>query len=123
LATDTYSKVVTEYKYDQHGRRTSVIADQGGAALETAYEYDYQGRVKKTTLPNGKWTETHRDGRGMVRVQIVGHDSMEDENDWLVTLFYYDARGNLSEKVTPDNVSTVYKYDDFDRLVMVRKGL
>ena len=117
------SWVVTEFKYNLYGRRISVIEDQTDAALKTNYEYDIQGRVKKTTLPNGKWTETHRDGRGMVKMQIVGHDNMEDENDWLVTLFYYDARGNLSEKVTPDSVSTVYKYDDFDRLVMVRKGL
>jgi len=123
LATDTDPNwVVTEYEYDQYGRRTAVIEDQTGAALKTTYEYDYQGRVKKTTLPNGKWTETYRDGRGLVKMQIVGHDNM-DQDDWLVTLFYYDARGNLIEKVAPDGVSTVYKYDDFDRLVMVRKGL
>jgi len=112
--------VTTEYRYDPYGRRTSVVADAGGASLETLYEYDVAGRIIKTTLPSGKWTETFRDGRGLVRMQVVGHDNVP-QNEWPVTLFYYDARGSLSERIDPDGGRTIYKYDDFGRLTMTRK--
>ena len=99
-----------------------MTADLDGLAIETTYEYNNQGELTKTTLPDGKWTQTTRDGRGLVKMQVVGHDNM-DVDDWQITLFYYDANGNLIERVSPDGVSTKYEYDNFDRVIKVSRGI
>lgn len=115
--------VETEYDYDLRGNRTKVIEDVGGLALETTYEYNNQGEVTKVTLPNGKWTKTIRDGRGLVAVTEVGYGTGESETTVATTEFYYDANGNLKRQKSPLSIWTEYEYDDYDRLIKVTKGL
>lgn len=113
------SWIWTRYEYDLRGNKNKVIEDVNRLGLETAYEYDNQGEVIKVTLPNGKWTETVRDGRGMVAQTIVGHEGTTVATTW----FYYDANGNLIEEVAPNNIRTTYEYDDFDRVTKITRGL
>ena len=119
---DSLEWVVTQYQYDFLGRKTAVIEDVDGLALKTEYEYNNQGEVAKVTLPNGKWTQTYRDGRGLTVMQVTGHDQLP-ESKWQVSQFKYDANGNLEEQVSPDGISTLYEYDNFDRLVKVKRGI
>lgn len=111
--------VVSEYEYDLWGRRTKVIEDVNGLALETTYKYNNQGEVTQVTLPNGKWTKTYRDGRGLVIKTEVGYGSITVA----ATEFIYDGNGNLVWQMTPDLFWTKYEYDDFDRLIRVTRGL
>jgi len=125
--------VKTKYEYDFLGRRKAVIEDADGLALKTEYEYNNQGELVKTTLPNGKWTKTERDGRGLVVKQIVGYYDPVEEEDFeaAVTTFKYDANGNMIEKTVPytdpdgnpKRVKTAYKYDNFDRLEQTVGGM
>lgn len=119
---DSLQWITTQYEYDFLGRKTAVIEDTDGLRLKTQYEYNNQGEVKKVTLPNGKWTETYRDGRGLMVMQIIGHDDL-DSKQWQVTEFEYDANGNLTKQTSPDDTSAIYQYDNFDRLVKVKRGI
>jgi YD repeat-containing protein len=109
----------TKYEYDLRGNKTKVIEDVNGLALVTTYEYNHQGEVTKVTLPNGKWTETVRDGRGLVYKTIVGYGV----TTVATTEFYYDDNGNLEWQKSTNDIWTRYEYDDFDRLIRVTKGL
>lgn len=113
------SWIWTRYEYDLRGDKTKVIEDVNRLELKTAYEYDNQGEVTKVTLPNGKWNETVRDGRGMVAQTIVGHGGTTVAITW----FYYDANGNLMEEIAPNDIMTTYEYDDFDRVTKITRGL
>ena len=111
--------IETQYLYDQYGRRTAVIADAGtgGKSLTTAYEYDNQSQVTKLTQPDGRATITERNGRGLVKSivnQFGGNSSTAN--------FYYDANGNLTKKVDPEDVTEVYDYDEFDRRIRTRRS-
>ncbi|MEN6307400.1 MAG: RHS repeat domain-containing protein [Anaerohalosphaeraceae bacterium] len=117
----TIKWVVTRYVYDYLGRKIAVIEDEGGLSLLTQYEYNNQGEVDKTILPNGKWTEIHRNGRGQVITQIIGHDQV-DSSLWQVTELEYDANGNLFRQIDPSDTVTVYEYDEYDRLIGTKKG-
>ena len=113
------SWIWTEYEYDSRSNRTKVIEDVNGLGLETTYEYNNEGGVIKVTLPNGKWTETIRDGRGLVAYTVVGYG----DTTVAITTFYYDDNGNLEEQIAPNGIRTRYDYDDFDRLIKVTRGL
>lgn len=109
----------TKYEYDLQGNKTKVIEDVNGLDLEIVYEYNNQGEVTKVTLPNGKWTETVHDGRGLVDHATVGHGQTPVATTW----FYYDSNGNIEWQKAPNGVLTKYEYDDFDRLKKVTRGL
>jgi len=113
------SWIWAEYKYDLRGNKIKVVEDANALGLETTYEYNNQGDVIKVTLPNGKWTKTYRDGRGLVTATKIGHGDTTEAT----TSFEYDANGNLKWQIMPDGIKTKYEYDDFDRLIKVTKGL
>jgi len=113
------SWIWTRYEYDVRGNRIKVIEDVNGLELATTSEYNNQNEVTEVNLPNGKWTKTIRDGRGLVATTIVGYGTTEVAT----TAFYYDANGNLIEEVAPNNISTTYEYDDFDRVKKITRGM
>ena len=128
---NTIEWVRTKYEYDFMGRRSAVIEDTTGLSLKTTYEYDNQGELVKTMLPNGKWTKPERDGRGLVIKQIVGYGSGQNETEVSFIEFKYDANGNMVEKKEPytdsdgndKKVKTIYEYDNLDRLLRIRRGI
>ena len=123
--------IKTVYEYDFLGRKTAVVEDANDLALKTSYEYNHQGELVKTILPNGKWTETERDGRGKTIKQIVGYGTGVGKTTVATTEFKYDANGNMIEKkepyTDPDGnnkyVKTTYGYDNYDRLIRVQRGI
>lgn len=111
--------VTTRYEYDLWGHKTKVIEDFNHAGIQTIYEYNNQGQLIKTTLPNGKWTKVEYDGRGFPIRQSVGYGQTEIA----VTESIYDKDGHLSEQILPDKSRTQYEYDDFGRLIRVKRGV
>jgi len=107
------SWITTSYAYDEYGRKTQTIEDVGGLNLTTRYEYNNQDELVKTTTPGGVWTETRRDGRGLVTMQIMGYDT--DPNHQLTTTYEYDVDGNLTKTTNPQGVETWYEYDGYGR--------
>jgi YD repeat-containing protein len=116
---DPNSWIWTEYEYDLRSNRTKVTEDANGLGLTTTYEYNNQGEVVQVTLPNGKWTKTYSDGRGLTTKTEVGYGG----TTVATTEFKYDANGNLKWQKAPDGFWTRYDYDDYDRLIGVIKGL
>lgn len=114
--------ITTHYEYDFLGRKRAVIEDADGLALRTEYEYNHQGEVKKVTQPNGQWTETYRNGRGLVHTQIIGHDGLEAP-EWQVTEYEYNADGNIYKQTDSAGKCTIYEYDTFGRVEKVKRGI
>jgi YD repeat-containing protein len=110
------------YEYDDYGRRTAVIADAGGKALRTEYEYNNQGEVIKVLKPDKRYIKTIRDGRGLVVQEITGVQAGNVENDKATTRYFYDLNGNRVKKVDPKGVTELYQYDSKDRKVQSRRG-
>ncbi|MCP4710070.1 MAG: RHS repeat protein [Planctomycetes bacterium] len=101
--------------YDFLGRNVSTIQDSDVLHLVTETSYNNQGQVTKTTGPNGAWTKTTYDGRGLAIQTIAGYMSSGEEVVYSYTNFYYDVNGNLAERVDPDGGRTFYTYDHLDR--------
>ena len=126
------SWVYTSYGYDILGNKTQAVEDVNGLELTATYAYNNQNEVTKVTLPNGKWTETVRDGRGLVKETIIGYD----QTNIAKTGFVYDTDENVTEEnvyeydsQAPEGLqwkrksATRYEYDDFDRVIKVTKGI
>lgn len=114
------------YLYNIYGRKEAVIADAGGMALKTEYEYNNQGEVTRVLQPDMRYKRTNRDGRGLVTEEITGvvidNEGHLEEHPKAVTKFFYDLNGNLIRKVDPEGVTEIYQYDMKDRLIRVRYG-
>ena len=106
------------YEYDVYGRRTAVIADAGGTALTTRYEYNNQSEVVKVIQPDTRFAETIRGGRGQVHKEITGINGVGKAT----TKYFYDSHGNLLRKEDPEGVKITYKYDSIGRLVGEYRG-
>jgi len=115
------SWITTQYAYDEYGRKTQMIDDceTGGLNLTTSYEYNNQDELVKTTTPGDVWTETERDGRGLVITQIVGYDEVAANQ--LTTTYDYDLDGNLTKMTNPQSIETEYLYDGYGRKTQMIK--
>jgi len=78
---------VTETWTDGWGRTVRTIADPGGIAAETIFEYDPLDNLTKVIAPNGG-----------------------------ETTYAYDAAGNLTEKTSPDAGTVKFEYDNAGNL-------
>ncbi len=91
------------YAHDTNGNRlTTTLATENGP-LTTAFEYDADGRVTKTTQPDGSTARTIYNAIGKPEKSI---DSAGRE-----TLSEYDARGHLVKTTFPDGTFTTSTYD------------
>ncbi len=100
--------------YDALDRLNQVSQVRGGTTYVTQFGYDLQGRVKLVTDPAGKATDHQHDDFGRL-VKVTSPNTG-------VTLYLYDAAGNLTTKTenfagTPRTTS--YAYDGLDRLALV----
>jgi RHS repeat-associated protein len=81
--------LITELVYDDLGRLTSQVADPGGIAATTAYEYDEVGNVTKVTQPNGAFLEyTYDDSKRVTRIESNYGDNIE---------YVHDDMGNVTQ--------------------------
>jgi YD repeat-containing protein len=100
--------------YDALDRLKQVSQVRGGSTYVTQFGYDLQGRVKLVTDPAGKATDHQHDDFGRL-VKVTSPNTG-------VTLYLYDAAGNLVSKRenfagTPRTTS--YAHDGLDRLTLV----
>jgi YD repeat-containing protein len=111
------------YQYDTYGRRTAVITDSGtgGKNLTTTYEYNNQSEIIRVTTPDQYYTETVRDGRGLVIQTINGIKSYNSYDPKTITHYFYDLNGNLVKKKDPAGVCENYNYDKAGRKVRTWK--
>ena len=71
------------YGHDDAGRRTSVIANQGGGvSLSIAYEYTAAGYVKALTYPDGTRVEYTHDAHGQLSNVLIPGEGSIAVNEW-----------------------------------------
>jgi len=134
---------VTQYEYDQDGKRTAML---GGDGLRTEYSYDRRHRltnlVKKTAVgalllamqytvdASGMRTAvSEADATGPVRAVVYEYDATKrltketidhrDNAKDRTSVWTYDPVGNrLTQALTTDGTTetTIYAYDNNDRL-------
>jgi len=95
-AVGTAEQATREYEYDAAGNTTAEIDELGH---RTVYVYDELNRLERMT-------EADPDGPG----GPLGSP---------VTLYDYDARGNLKKITDPQNNTTEYAYDELNRISIV----
>lgn len=116
----------TKYAYDAGGNVESVTDPNG---RKTKFTYDAGNERTKAEQPNGAVEETGYDGAGQVTSQTDGNkqkttyarnvleqpveviDRLERK-----TTETFDAAGNLKAKEDPDGRTTIYSYDNANRL-------
>lgn len=100
------SGLITEYQYDELGRRTTVTEDWASGRAVTTTAYDRAGNVVRTEEPR-------------TTNAVTTHDHQR------VTTLDYDANGRVVEQTVSDGISspeqttartTTFAYDDADRL-------
>lgn len=116
---------VVAYTYDAANRVLSVVRDPGGLALTTNHRYDAKGQAVWTQDPNGTWTHTEYDLRGLTASVTVdprrGPDWVEgavDDNPdglALTTTYTYDSLGQQLSVTSPEGTVTRYEYDILGR--------
>ncbi len=114
--------ILEGYEYDDYGRQIAVIADAGDKVLRTEYTYNNQGEVMKILYPDKRYKRINRDGRGLVVEEITGVQSGDMENPKAITQFFYDVNGNLIKQVDPEGVTEIYKYNNKNQRIKIRKG-
>jgi len=109
---------ITAYGYDDYGRKTAETKDFGGDNLTTAFEYDHQGRIVKTTYPNSHWQKQTYNGRGLIVKTVNGYGAeTTDPNDFLIVRWEYDANANRIKQIERDGTEYIWVYDDMDRVI------
>jgi len=121
----------TAYEYDdpRHPDKATAITFPYPAGPTTYYQYDIDGRTKKTTDPLGNVTENYYDGSGnlLETAQLFTPDLDMPDDLVLVssTTNTYNERypgRSLLEKTTDAlGNSTVYEYDDKNRMTRTIK--
>ncbi len=100
--------------YDALDRLTQVSQVRSGSTYVTQFGYDLNGRVQLVTDPAGKLTDHQHDDFGRL-VKVTSPNTG-------VTLYVYDAAGNLvtkKESFAGTPRTTTYAYDGLDRLTLV----
>jgi RHS repeat-associated protein len=106
--------------YDAVGRvgsTRSPDADASHTANATTYTYYDDGRVKKTTNPDGSWTRSYYDANGNVihtldSVMQAAHSGQSEDNPtYYLTTGVYDYANRLTSQTDGNNLTTNYTYD------------
>ena len=121
------------YEYDELDRLNKTIIDPNGKALVTEIEYvegiggcgcggTFDDLIYKIVDAECKVTFFKYDSLERLTkiVQKVGDfEDIIDEND-VVTLYNYDAEGNILDIISPESEHIKYAYDAADRLWKIR---
>jgi RHS repeat-associated protein len=103
---------VVAYSYDSYNRVSRIQYPSGSVAT---LAYDSAGNLRSLTLPpnvNGtNQTVTYR-------LDVMGN-ILEMQTGGSTTRFEYDALGNVTSRIAPDNSRTNYRYDAANRLIEI----
>ena len=102
---------VTEYAYDEQGRRTSTTVD-GVVVSSVAYETTANGQRRVTTTDeNGNQSISATDSAGrQIRDEFIGADGTSR-----VTTYGYDEHGRRNKTTSARGLVTEVAYDDAGR--------
>ena len=109
LPTQTDAKgTVTTYTYDANNNRASqsvtrTLAGGTQQTLTTSYAYDPNGKLTKTTYPDGSTTQSIYNNLGQ---QVTSIDALGRQ-----TTYQYDNDGHISQTTYPDKTSDSVQYD------------
>ncbi len=98
---------ITRYTYDQTGGVSKITNSLG---QDTYLTYDANNRPVTIKDPNNLVTALTYDLRGRLRSKIIGTEE---------TSYTFDAAGNLTKVIKPDNSYTAYAYDKSHRLTKI----
>ncbi|WP_172200541.1 DUF6531 domain-containing protein [Niveibacterium sp. COAC-50] len=103
-AAGTAVAKLTEYSYDEFGRRVREVVDPAGLALATAYRYDSTGNLTERIDPLEQRTIYSYDAAGQLRFTIDATGSVRERQ--------YDADGRViadlrhATRLYPDSVAS-----------------
>ncbi len=132
---------VTRYEYDAFGRMHRTISAEG--SVQERY-FNAAGQVIRTRMlapypatgvnsesgdssPIIRWREASfrhdEHGKLIERVDFLFEPLSDQNEEQLLTRFFYDSRGNLDHSVDALGTITRYRYDALNRLVSVTDAL
>ena len=117
----------TEYTfyYDGNGQPTNIASmkrrKDDGTFITTSYDYDNQGRLLTTTLPDGvqMWNEY----TGAYVTRAFYKDALGVEIASMQRQFDYDAKGNRNKEWDARVNLTQYEFDNLNRLTKMTNAL
>jgi len=108
--------IATEYKLDDSGNRTNVIAALGtDAEATTVYQYNTNGFLVKTIDPDSRATEFVQDSYGYVKDQIA--KGYNGTNFAYTTTYTRDLMGKVLSATDPNGNVSSNQYDNLDRII------
>jgi YD repeat-containing protein len=105
------SGVKEDYAYDGVGRRTAETRDPEGLNLMTSFTYDPEGRLTRTTRPDGKHFDSTYDYAG-------NRLTFADEKT-RTTSYVYDNESRLIRVEAPAQAPVAYVYDDAGNMLYI----
>jgi YD repeat-containing protein len=105
------SGVEEAYAYDGMGRRTAETRDPEGLNLTTAFTYDSEGRLTRTTRPDGKHSDSTYDYAG-------NRLTFADEKERM-TEYFYDNESRLIRVEASAQAPVEYVYDDAGNMLYI----
>jgi RHS repeat-associated protein len=111
VETPTGNPSRTEY-FDAHSRLVRIEEFKGdGSAATTSYELTLDGKIK--TIKQDLEIVTRFTFAGPGEAIKIKHRDIGERT------YYYDAMGNIIERLNPDGSALFYTYDDLKRLVKI----
>ena len=111
-AAGTADARVTAYQYDALGRRTEMIQDPDGLNIRTAYVYDQNDNLIRTTDPEGTATVYHYDAHNRLTDTVIDPSGLALEQSQT-----YDDNNNVVSRTDANGTTTVFTYDHDNRLL------
>ena len=99
------------WERDDHG---NVISTRNRAGHTTLSSFDSSGRITEVSMPNGLLVSTSYNAQGLLDRLTADPGAGGSAR---VSIFEYDAAGNLTRSVSPTGLDTEFSYDNRGRLV------
>ncbi|SMC16641.1 RHS repeat-associated core domain-containing protein [Andreprevotia lacus DSM 23236] len=107
--TDASGQLLTQYGYDELGRKTS---QTDARQHTTTWGYDAAGQLKRRTLPDGQFESWEYDNLGR---QITHTDFNGKTTTWT-----YDNADRIASRLDGDNKASFYSYTASGQLASVK---
>ncbi len=134
---DRNGTIIAQYQYTlgKGGERTRVTETGACGNVETAYDYDKEGRLIKETIQKGEETTTYRydyddvgnrtkklEDSAITKYTYNSRNQLvTEETEAGVVTYSYDANGNLLSQ-SGAGKAVAYTYDVYNRLIRYTEG-